>query len=346
MYKYLFVCFCCSCLILAGCMNKQEAKVDGINVDVAKQRFERDFFQIDTFKLESSLGVLQKKYPTFYIDFRDRILGLATLDSMQKNEAIKRFYKDYKSIYDSSKNIDKGIDEAHLNIIKALKYVKYYFPAYGIPKQFITFIGPIDAFAYGETGGSGEIITNEALCSGIQLHLGSEFSLYKTDLGQQLYPAYISRKFTTDYIASNSIKNIIDDIFPPSPGEKTLLDILIDHGKRMYVLDLLMPFEADEIKLGYTTQQLKGARENEGYIWNFITEHNLLYEKDVLRIRSFVTDGPMTSELGIGSPGFISLFVGKKIVAAYMEKKPETSIQQLLETDAKQILAGSKYRPK
>jgi len=52
----------------------------------------------------------------------------------------------------------------------------------------------MDAFAYGETGGSGEIITENALCSGIQLHMGSEFSLYKTDLGQQLYPAYIIQK--------------------------------------------------------------------------------------------------------------------------------------------------------
>lgn len=346
MNNYLLVCFCCSFLLFTGCRNKQEAIVDGIHVEIAKQRFEKDFFQIDTVELESSLGKLENNYPSFYTDFRDRILGLASIDSLQRNEAIKRFYKDYKNIYDSSKNIDRGIDEAHLSITKALKYVKYYFPSYKIPKQFITFIGPIDAFAYSETGGSGEIITNEALCSGIQLHMGSEFPLYKTDLGQQLYPAYISRKFTTDYIASNCIKNIIDDIFPASPGEKTLLDILIDHGKRMYVLDLLMPFESEEIKLGYTTQQLNGAKENEGYIWNFMTENNFIYEKDVLRIRSFVTDGPMTAELGIGSPGFISLFVGKQIVAAYMDKNPETTLQQLLQLNAKQMLAGSKYRPK
>lgn len=33
-----------------------------------------------------------------------------------------------------------------------------------------------------------------------------------------------------------------------------------------------MPFEKDEIKLGYTTAQLKGTSENEGYIWNYFTE--------------------------------------------------------------------------
>ena len=125
-----------------------------------------------------------------------------------------------------------------------------------------------------------------------------------------------------------------------------MLDILIDHGKRMYLLDLFMPFEKDEIKLGYTTAQLKGTSENEGYIWNYFTENNLLYETDILRFRSFVTDGPLTSEFGIGSPGFISLFMGRQIIRAYMEQKPETSIEELLKLDAKTILSTSKYRPK
>lgn len=346
MRKSLLISVCCCYILLAGCVNKDRVDVDGIKVEIEKKRFEEDFFKIDTTQLETSLALLQEKYPSFYVDFRDKILGLAAVDSTQKNDAIKGFFRDYKNIYDSSRNLDKGIDEAYLNITKSLKYVRYYFPEYKLPKQFVTFIGPIDAFAYGETGGSGEIITSEALCSGIQLHLGTEFSLYKTDLGQQLYPAYISRKFTPEYIASNSIKNIIDDIYPPSAREKTLLDILVDHGKRMYLLDLLMPNEKDEIKLGYTTAQLKGAKENEGYIWNLLTENNLLYERDFLRIRSFVTDGPMTSELGIGSPGFISLFVGKQLIAAYMEQNPTTPLQQLLQLDAKQILAASKYRPR
>lgn len=346
MRKNFLYGFCFCLLLLAGCVNKDVADVDKIKVEIEKKRFEEDFFEIDTSQLETSLGLLQKKYPSFYIDFRDRILGLTEMDSAQKNLAIKRFFNDYKSVYDSSKNLEKGIEEAFLHITKGLKYVRYYFPDYKTPKQFITFIGPMDAFAYGETGGSGEIITENALCSGIQLHMGSEFSLYKTDLGQQLYPAYISRKFTTAYIASNSIKNIIDDIYSPLAAEKTLLDILIDHGKRMYLLDLFMPFEKEEIKLGYTSGQLKGAKENEGYIWNFLTENNLLYESDILRIRSFVTDGPLTSELGIGSPGFISLFVGRQIIYAYLKQNPGTSPQQLLKLDAKQILSGSQYRPR
>jgi hypothetical protein len=87
-------------------------------------------------------------------------------------------------------------------------------------------------------------------------------------------------------------------------------------------------------------------KENEGFVWNYFTENNLLYEADLLKIRSFVSDGPSTSEFGLGSPSYVSLFVGKKIIDAYMEKKSETSLSELLSTDAKKILSVSGYKPR
>jgi len=51
-------------------------------------------------------------------------------------------------------------------------------------------------------------------------------------------------------------------------------------------------------------------------------------------------------EFGEGSPGFISLFVGRQIIQAYIEKHPETTLDALLNLDAKKILAASKYKPK
>jgi hypothetical protein len=51
-------------------------------------------------------------------------------------------------------------------------------------------------------------------------------------------------------------------------------------------------------------------------------------------------------ELGDNSPGYISLFVGKRIVETYMEKFPETSLQQLLEVDNRKVYELSKYKPK
>jgi hypothetical protein len=66
----------------------------------------------------------------------------------------------------------------------------------------------------------------------------------------------------------------------------------------------------------------------------------------MFKTRSFTNDAPSTMEFGEGSPGFISLFIGRQIIKTYMEKNPETDIKTLLNLDGKKILSASKYKPK
>jgi hypothetical protein len=343
MYKFLFTSLL---LALIGCNNsKDKPNTDKINVTLELKRFDNDFFAIDTLNIEASLVELKKDYPVFLNDYLERIIGIDQSDSNYK-DMVKLFIHDYKPIHDSIIKIEKGIEKAFKENHDALKLVKYYFPSYKLPNQFITFIGPMDAYVNTSTGGHGEIITDYAICSGLQLHLGAESSFYQSEIGRQLYPSYVSRRFNTDHIAINCMKNIIDDIFPPRYLDMSLLDIMIDQGKRMYLLDLFMPDIKTELKLGYTKDQFQGAIDNESIIWNFFTENNLLFEKDQIKMRSFIGDGPNTQELGEGSPGFISLFVGKQIVSKYMSIHPETTIEQLFAMNAADILSESKYKPK
>jgi hypothetical protein len=320
--------------------------ISNIKVDLDVRRFEKDFFGADTMNLDASLEKIEKSYPFFFNDYVEKIIGLDRSDSTTFKPGVLRFIKDYSPVFDSTKTIEKDIQDVASEIKEGLRYVRYYFPKYKLPTEFITFIGPMDAFVNSATGTHSEIITSNALCSGLQLHLGVNSSFYNSGPGQQLYPEYISRKFSTDYISVNCMKNIIDDVFPPNYNSKNFLDIMIDQGKRMYILDLLMPDKKDEIKLGYSSAQLKGAYDNEGFIWNYFTENNLLYESDFIKIRSFISDGPSTSEFGFGSPGFISLFMGRQIVRQYMENQTEATVSNLITADAAKVLAGSKYKPR
>lgn len=330
-----------------GCgENSAKPDISHIKVDLKMQRFEKDFFALDTNDLDRGFEKLRIDYHGFLNDFTGKILGLEGKDTSQWDMVIKAFIRDYRPIYDSAQKIDKGVKTAETEIEEGLRYVKYYFPAYRLPEGFISFIGPIDAFAYGQTGGSGDIITTFALCAGLQLHLGGNSMVYNSEAGMQLYPEYISRKFDTENIAVNCMKNIIDDIYPPLNPGGSMVDILVDHGKRMYLLDLLLPDAPEALKLGYTEPQLKALKEGEGFVWNYFNENNLLFETDLLKIRSFVTDGPSTDVFGLGSPGFISLFTGRQMIWSYMKKHPATSLNELLTLDAKKILSESGYRPR
>ncbi|MEO8583763.1 MAG: hypothetical protein ABI415_08195, partial [Flavitalea sp.] len=227
-----------------------------------------------------------------------------------------------------------------------LKHVKYYFPTYKLPTRLITFIGPMDAYFEASTGGYGDAITTDGLAIGLQLHLGSDFSMYHSDMGLALYPAYISRKFAPEYISVNSIKNIIDDLFPDQSGDKTLIEQMVEKGKRIYLLDRFMPNIPDTLKIGYTNNQLKGCISNQGLIWNYFVKNGLVYSNDPSLIKNYIGDSPNTPEFGDGAPGNIGLFVGWEIVKQYMEKNASLSLTDLFHTNAKKVFEESHFRPK
>lgn len=335
-------------LFFVSCKEVKKAPdVSDIKVNLQVQRFEKDFFAIDTNNIAASFPILQQKYPVFFADFIQNILGVSIQEGGKKaDSAIKFFLRDYRIVLNTSDKVFTDFAQIEHDIKQGIRYAKHYFPSYEAPQKLITFIGPLDAIFQTPTGKTGDVITQDALAVGLQLHLGSEASIYQSPSAQSLFPKYVSAKFSPQYIPVNCLKNIVDDIYPPNTNDKTLLDFCIDKGKRLYLLDKFLPNTPDSLKIGYTASQLAGCYKNEGLIWSFFIQNNLLYNTDFLRIQSYVEEGPQTQELGEGSPGQIALFVGWQIIKKYMEIHPDTSPEALLKLDSKQILAESKYKPK
>lgn len=333
---------------ITACGGSRGPDVSGITVNLQTQRFEQDFFAIDTSAFDQALAKLNDKYPVFFPDFVEKVLGLPPLEAGEPatKEMLRKFLGDYRPIKDSADKIFSNFDQYNHETSEGLKRVKYYFPAYELPEKLITFIGPMDAYFEASTGGYGDALTPNALIVGLQLHLGSKFSMYTSEMGQSLYPTYISRKFAPEYIPVNSIKNIIDDLYPENTTAKTLVEKMVEKGKRLYLLDKLMPETPDTLKIGYTDKQLEGCYENEGLIWNFILTNSLALNTDPSVIKGYIGEAPNTPELGEGSPGYIGLFIGKRIVEKFMEKNEEMQPDSLMRMNPGTIFEQSKYRPK
>ncbi|HYF33443.1 MAG TPA: hypothetical protein VD993_20100 [Chitinophagaceae bacterium] len=335
--------------LLVACNSENTPDVSDIDIKLETQRFEQDFFAIDTNNVNASLIQLEKKYPNFLNDFLINILGVPLLQGGDSgtNLVVRRFIADYRAIKENADKEFKSFDKVESEVRRGLQFVKHYFPGYPLPAKLITFIGPLDAYYEPSVGGlHGDVITSDALGIGLQLHMGKDFAVYHTELGQRLYPSYISRRFEAGYIPVNCMKNIVDDMFPDNSADKPLIDQIVEKGKRMYLLDKLLPHIADTLKIGYTTKQLEGCYENEGNIWNFFLRNNLLFSIDPALTKNYIQDGPKTDELGEGAPGYIGLFVGWRIVEKYMEKNSDLSLQQLMQTEPRKIFEESKYKPK
>ena len=328
-----------STLFFFACGDKKKIPdVSHIKVYVATKRFEQDFFAIDTAHIEASLSKLQQQYGSFLNDYLYNILSIPPVpDSVAKN--VKLFIRDYKPVYNSAEQQFASFSEPQSAIHKGLQLTKYYFPTYPLPKQIITFIGPFEGYS--------NVLTGSGIAVGLQLYLGKNFSAYQTDFFKEIYPDYQSRRFEKKYIPVSSLTNIINDIYPPQTGARSLIETVVEEGKRAYVLDALLPETADTLKTGYTALQLQGCYDNEAAIWNFFIENNLLYTSDPSQIRDYTNDAPRTEALGLNSPGNIGLFIGWQIVKKWMtDKGGNVSMEQLLKTDAKQIFTEAKYKPK
>ncbi|HNP20760.1 MAG TPA: hypothetical protein PKM63_08065 [Panacibacter sp.] len=326
-----------ACFIYSCGEKKNIPDVSGIQVQVDIKRFDEDFFAADTAKMEEHLNALQKKYPSFLTDYLYNILAVPPQpDSVVAK--VKMFLRDYRVIYDSAQRSFASIDEISKQIDRSFQFVKYYFPEYKLPHHVIMFIGPVEGYA--------NVLTTEGLAVGLQLYLGKDFPIYHTDYINAVYPEYQSRRFDPQYIPVNCIKNIIDDIYPDSKPDMPLAYQMVEAGKKLYVLDQLLPETADSLKTGYTQKQLDGCFENEGLIWNYFLQNNLLYETDPSLTREYMNDGPKTELLGDASPGFIGQFVGWQIVKKWMEINKQKSLPELLHTPAKQIFEEAKYKPR
>ncbi len=326
-------------IILVSCNGGDKSPdVSNIKVDLTTMRFEKDLFTLDSANYTANLDLLISKYPSFGENFLATILNTDPNWSAESaTEYVHGFTTAYKKVYDTAKLVFKNFEPYEKEIKQGLQYVKYYFPKFKTPDKIITYIGPLDGY--------GDIISYDAIIIGLQHHLGKNFSLYKSAFVQETYPEYISNRFEPDYIAVNSMRNIIDDLYPEKMGDKSLVLQMVEKGKRLYVLSKLLP-KTEEYKLiGYTKEQLKGMNEREAYVWDLFVQNNFLQTIDANIIKNYIGEGPKTQELGEASPGNAGSFCGWQIVKKYMSKNPKISLQELMTADAEAIFQQAKYKP-
>lgn len=342
---FCLIVFCFSCK-----NNKNIPDVSDMKVNLETRRYEQDFFSMDTLNIAASINSLLKKYPKFTPDFVKNILGL-DMDSLlipnnPQGSAIRLFIHDYRSVKDSSDLLYRDFSKETNEIKKGLQFVKYYFPQYKLPQSITTFIGPINANFQTSFGTQGDIITPEGLGIGLQLHLGKNFSLYKSIEGQEQYPDYLANNFDKAHITVNCMRNIVDDLYPDNTVSKPLVEQMVEKGKKIYLLTKFLPNTSEYICFNYTEKQLKDSYANEAVIWDFFLNNDLLNNSEQSIIKNYIGESPKTQELGEDSPGNIGTFSGLQIVKRYLEKFPETTLSELMKADDAEIYTKAKYKPK
>jgi hypothetical protein len=217
----------------------------------------------------------------------------------------------------------------------AFSYYNYYFPNQKIPKVF-TYVSSLDyempiKFA------------DSVLIIALDMYLGKDCKYYP----QIGVPIYKSERCSKEYIVADCMKEMAFSQIKFDNSRVTLLDEMINEGKRLYFAEAMLPNENDTIIIGYPQKKLEWAQKNEANMWGYIIENKMLYTPDSKIILKFINEAPFTSFFTNDSPGRVGAWIGWQIVRAYMNNYKNANLTELLnETNSQKILTLSKYKPK
>lgn len=333
-------------IVFSACQNRDNIPdVSGIKMEIPVERFDLQFFSIDTTDIDISLAKLREKYPSFLPVYLGNILGLT--DSTVY-PGVKKFFQLNKFIADSVKKVFPNTNDLKRDFEQAFRFVKYYFPEYKVP-GIITIVGPVDLLAETANGElTPDFLGNDFLGISLQFYLGKDFPMYHDQyFAANVAPEYRSRRFDKKYIVADAMKLITDDIFPDKSKGMGLIEQMIEKGKQWWLLDKFLPAVADSIKTGYTVDQLLWCKENEGMIWNaIITNEKNIFTTDPVAIQTYIGDAPHTQVMPAASPGNIGPWVGWQIIKKFVAKNSSLSTGEIMKTEPRKILDETKYKPK
>jgi hypothetical protein len=319
-----------------SCSNApKDPAAEAPNFDIKVERFDSAFFSIDTLQTKRCVDQLLKNYPGFGIDFFTRIL---MLKNTEDTNSIKAFYRTHYPIYSEVQKVN-AIKTAKPALEAAFKRIHYYFPKYKLTNNIILFVGPLESY--------GNILTTNAIAVGLQMHMGANSKWYFDEHIQTIYPTYLSRRYTPEYIALSSVQNVINDIYLPANKSPNFITQMIEAGKTQYVINACFPNTADSIKYGYTKEHSINIKSQESQLWTYILHEKLTYSTNPNDMDNFLQDAESSSIFGEAMPGNVGKYIGLKIIESWMQQKSQSgiSLELMLNTPADKIFESANYNP-
>ncbi|MCB0521264.1 MAG: hypothetical protein H6577_06535 [Lewinellaceae bacterium] len=315
--------------------------VSEISAPVEIKRFERDLFSLDTVNFEQGLQQLETEYPEFSQLYFGQVLG--SLDTTIAPEGHVKYVKGFVThpsllkLYDTCMVVFPNTDWLARDFGQAFKFFKYYFPDQPLSGRVVTYISEftVGGFLYGDN----------SIGVGLDFYLGESYPYQQYNPMNPNFSQYLTRTFNKDHIVSKSMDLLVKDILG-NPNGNRLIDHMIYHGKELYLLDKLLPFAPDSVKLEFSQKQVAWCNDNEANIWAYFLSENLIYSTDWNNFRKYVEFSPNSPGMPDGAPGRTANWLGWQIVKAFMKKNPNTSLQDLIHLDnAQLIMDKSRYKP-
>ena len=322
-------------ILLLGLMIISCGKENRWKVDLPKEKVKLEITDIskDFFDTNIPLKEVQAKYPFFFLD----TVSDQTWEK-QRRDPFER------AVYDSVVLVFKNYGKTQEELEQLFAHYQFYFPKNPIP-QIFTYSSTLQENIYNPVlYGAREGLMFIALDG----FLGTKNQLYQQQVPVKVYD-YMAVNMNPENLPAAVSRAIGQEIIPFDPRHQTFGDLMVDEGKKLILADALLPETPDRLKIGFTQDQINWAEANEGNVWNYFVEQNMIFETDKTLRQRFIDYAPFSkflNEIETESPGRMGVYIGWQICKAYLDKNEEMTLEQFLQTDTQTIFHGSKYKPK
>ena len=317
---FLILNIFCLIFIFLGCSNskKIDTEIEKIPLEIKFDRFDLKFASIEKKEFQN----FKKKYKyLFPSQFSDSVW------LKRKNDTIQiMLQNEVNKIFPTLTNIEKEAE----NIFK---HLIYNFPSTKVPK-FLTLINNVDYQ-------NKVIFSDTIVLVSLDTFLGSKNTIYDG------IPNYIKTDMDKNRFGSILVDKIASSLIKPT-SSRFFLDRIIYKGKILLLKDFVTPLSSDEIKIGYSNEQINWAKQNEEYIWKYFIENELLFKTDDDLIDRFIIPAPFSKfylEIDNESPGKIGQWIGWQILRSFRKKNPTLKISEILKLSYEEIFKEANYKP-
>ncbi len=309
----ILVCFFLSCS-----KEKQNAPdLSGITSDPEIIRFEQLFYESSA----EDLPDLKARFPYLFPgDNADSVWvnKIEDEDEQYLYEEVQKQYTDFS--------------EQRSRLESLFKHMKYYFPSFEEPR-IITMVTQVDY-------NNKVLYADSLLFVGLDLYLGEDHEVYGD------FPAYVKQNYQKDRLVVDVADALVRPILRPS-DDNSFVSRMIQEGKRLEILGLLLPEVPKEDIIGYSQEQWNWAQMSESNIWKYFVQNELLYSTDPELSRRFIEEAPFSKfymEVDRDSPGRIGSWFGWRIAEAYWSND-DPGMRELITVDNEELFKRSKYKP-
>jgi hypothetical protein len=331
-----FILLFCMLLTTSCRRDQYRVNISAIEAEIGIKRLEKDLFTIDPLFIADSIASLRNDYGEF-LQLFSYVINAGDINDSSFADHLVRFCTDKLNyeVYSEVIQTFPDVSSVKAGLERAFSHYLWYFPDARIPDVYTCI-----------AGFNSSIITSDSILGiGLDRYLGSDCKYYRM---LEIY-GYLAAKMNP--------RNIVPDCMYAMGATRwdyeemnyaadNVLSGMIHEGKLKYFEKCMIPDISDTLLFGFTNDQMKFCKNNEGQMWTYLIEQELLFSSDKFVVRKLTGEAPFTSYFTSESPGKAAVWIGFRIIESFMARNRESGLGQMMsETDVQLILNGAKYNP-